>query len=311
MPASAPLPPDIQVFERGWLSSNSILLGGDPRGAVLVDSGYCTHAAQTAALLAEGLREDGARSTLRLIVNTHLHSDHCGGNAHLQRMHGCPIQIPPGDFAAASAWDEESLSYRATGQQCPRFIPDSAILPGQLLEQAGRTWQVHAAPGHDPHSIMLFEPESALLISADALWQHGFGIVFPEIDGLAAFDEVESSLELIESLSPRLVIPGHGAPFEDLPSALSEARSRLAFFRKHPKRHARHAAKALIMFHLLEVTRQSEPELLQWLAQTPIHANMWTRYFGEQSLQAWSLELLTELQAGAVIDRCDGLVTVA
>jgi glyoxylase-like metal-dependent hydrolase (beta-lactamase superfamily II) len=22
-----------------------------------------------------------------------------------------------------------------------------------------RPWQVHAAPGHDPHSVILFEPE--------------------------------------------------------------------------------------------------------------------------------------------------------
>lgn len=298
------LPPGLQVIERGWLSSNSVLLGGDERGAVLVDSGYCTHAAQTAALLDAALAADGG--PLRLIVNTHLHSDHCGGNAHLQALHHCPIWTPPGDFEAATEWDEAKLSYSATGQQCPRFTPTRSLAPGERLQQAGREWQVHAAPGHDPHSIILFEPESRLLISADALWERGFGIVFPEIDGVNAFSEVEAALALIESLNPELVIPGHGALFDDVPSALSEARSRLAFFRQRPDRHARHAAKALIMFHLLEVISQAQQPLLNWLMVTPIHRKLWQGYFQSQSLQAWSIELIDELLKSGAIRRRSG-----
>jgi glyoxylase-like metal-dependent hydrolase (beta-lactamase superfamily II) len=44
------LPDTVQVFERGWLSANNVLLfdGGE---ATLVDSGYVTHAGQTVALV--------------------------------------------------------------------------------------------------------------------------------------------------------------------------------------------------------------------------------------------------------------------
>ncbi len=300
------LPPGLQLIERGWLSSNSVVLGGDERGTVLIDSGYCTHAQQTAALLAAALAADAPGRPLRLIVNTHLHSDHCGGNAHLQALHHCPIWIPPGDFEAAKHWDEAKLSYEATGQQCPRFAPTRALAPGERLRQAGRDWEVHAAPGHDPHSIILFEPESRLLISADALWERGFGIVFPEIDGIDAFDEIQATLDLIESLNPALVIPGHGAPFDDVAAALSEARSRLTFFRQRPDRHARHAAKALIMFHLLEATNQAQQLLLDWLMVTPIHRKLWQGYFQSQSLQAWSIELIDELLKSGAIRRRDG-----
>ena len=48
MPSSL-LPDDIRVFERGWLSSNNILLLGQDNTA-LVDSGYASHAPQTLAL---------------------------------------------------------------------------------------------------------------------------------------------------------------------------------------------------------------------------------------------------------------------
>ena len=43
MPASTHLPQGVHVFERGWLSSNSVLLQ-DAEHSVLVDSGYHTHA---------------------------------------------------------------------------------------------------------------------------------------------------------------------------------------------------------------------------------------------------------------------------
>ena len=61
------------------------------------------------------------------------------------------------------SWDEDALSFRATGQQCPRFRFDGLLEPGQDVALGDSAWQVHAAPGHDPHSIILFEPRLAHL----------------------------------------------------------------------------------------------------------------------------------------------------
>ena len=82
------LPVSMRVFERGWLSANNILFIGR-RETTLVDSGYVTHAPQTLALVRHALGNRG----LNRIVNTHLHSDHCGGNAALQAAFGCRIAI--------------------------------------------------------------------------------------------------------------------------------------------------------------------------------------------------------------------------
>lgn len=73
------LPNGIQVFERGWLSSNNILFIG-AQSSALVDSGYSTHAELTTGLVSAALQQ----GPLDLLLNTHLHSDHCGGNAVLQ-----------------------------------------------------------------------------------------------------------------------------------------------------------------------------------------------------------------------------------
>ena len=308
--AATLLPADLRMLERGWLSSNSLLMLGDPRGAVIVDTGYCTHKAQTLALVRGVL---GPSEGLRLIVNTHLHSDHCGGNAHLSAAFDCPIWIPPGHYEAAVEWRDEALSYVRTGQQCERFTPARALRPGDVLEQDGRQWQAYAAPGHDPHSLILFEPESGVLISADALWEHGFGIVFPEIEAATGtgFAEVSATLDLIESLPARCVIPGHGPAFTDVANALANARDRLAFFKANPERHARHAAKALIKYHLLEVGHKPSTELLAWLSNTAIHRDTWQMYFARQSLETWTLELMEELARSNVIRVEDGTVSNA
>src|SRR3990167_411179 len=90
------LPPEITVFERGWLSSNNILFIGQRSGTALVDTGYCTHSAQTLALVQSAL---GGRP-LEHILNPPLHSDHCGGNAALQQAWpGVQTAIPPGQAA--------------------------------------------------------------------------------------------------------------------------------------------------------------------------------------------------------------------
>ncbi len=294
----AALPPDIVVLERGWLSSNNILLLGDEQSA-LVDSGYGTHAEQTLALVRARL---GARP-LDMLVNTHLHSDHCGGNAALQAAYPLlQTDIPPGQAEAVRAWDEDALSYAPTGQFCPRFSYDRLLAPGDSIRLGARDWHIHAAPGHDPDSVILFQPELRLLISADALWARGFGVVFPEIEGVSAFKDVERTLDVIESLRPRLVIPGHGSVLQDVPEALDYARRRLAQFTAEPLRHAQYAAKVLLKFKLLELQQITRQDLLRWAEATSYFHLLQTRHFAGANFDSWIHELIQDLlRSGAAL----------
>jgi glyoxylase-like metal-dependent hydrolase (beta-lactamase superfamily II) len=275
----ASLPPGVSVLERGWLSSNNILIQGRD-GTALIDSGYCTHAPQTLALVQAALQ--GRR--LDVLVNTHLHSDHCGGNAALQAAYpSLRTLIPPGQAQHVRAWDPYALSYTPTGQDCPRFKFDEVLQPGTDLRLGGALWQVHAAPGHDPHSVILFEPISRCLISADALWQRGFGVVFPELDGAQAFEEVAATLDVIEELNPRTVIPGHGAPFADVTQALTVARQRLAGFVASPHKHVQYAAKVMLKFKLLQAQSMTREALLSWAHGTPYLTQLFQSQFADMS----------------------------
>ena len=172
------LPKNMRVFERGWLSSNCILFMDDQH-SVLVDSGYSSHADQTVRLVQHAL----AGRPLAKLINTHIHSDHAGGNAAIQRAFGCQTIVPVGSAPAVSTWDEARLSYRATGQRCERFTIDGTVTDGDELEFGDMVWTALAAPGHDPESMIFFNEENGILISADALWEDGFGVVFPELGG--------------------------------------------------------------------------------------------------------------------------------
>jgi glyoxylase-like metal-dependent hydrolase (beta-lactamase superfamily II) len=297
----------ITVLQRGWLSSNNILVHAAPgeAGALLIDASHSNHAEQTVALVRQAL----AGQPLALLLNTHLHSDHCGGNAALQAAFGVPVAVPPGQAQAVADWDAARLSYEPTGQRCDRFSHQRVLAIGEALRAGGRSWQVLAAPGHDPHSVILFDAEQGVLVSADALWENGFGVVFPELEGEPGFDDVAAVLDLIESLAPQVVVPGHGAPFTDLAGALQRARIRLKGMRDAPQRHARHAAKVLIKYHLMEVRQQGWDAALDWAGATPLLQAVARRFGpGDAGLRDWAALLTRELLDQGALALSDGVL---
>lgn len=298
------LPSGITFFERGWLSSNNVLLEDEQR-AVLIDTGYCTHAVQTLALIRQVLQD----RPLDEIYNTHLHSDHCGGNAALQAQYPqSRLYIPPGNANHVFNWDPIALSHEPTGQSCPLFFATAALQPGTYFDAANLRWDILAAPGHDPHSVIFFNPSHGILVSADALWENGFGVVFPEIVGEPSFDSVEQTLRLIQSLEPRIVLPGHGAMFSDVKSALERAYKRLDYFRNTPINHANYAAKVLIKFKLLELQQISIPNLIEWASRTPYLQLLHKTYWPEISIENWLSKIFTQLETASAAHISNNLI---
>ena len=292
------LPAGVTVLERGWLSANNVLLC-DADNATLVDSGYVTHQAQTLALVAQALQG----RTLDQLANTHLHSDHCGGNQALQaRYPALKTWIPPGLAPAIHSWREDELSYKPTGQNCPPFTFTGLLQPGTSHRWADMEWEVHAAPGHDPHSVILFAPEHRLLMSADALWQNGFGVVFPELVGVDAFDEVGQTLDLIERLQPTTIIPGHGAVFTEVAPALALARSKLEGFAKNPERHARYGTKVLLKFKLPEWGQISKAEFIAWALGVPSLNDLHSIFGQGHDMGTWLDMMLAELARSGALE---------
>jgi len=61
-----------------------------------------------------------------------------------------------------------------------------------------------------------------------------------------------ATLDLIDSLPLRAVVPGHGSPFVDVKGALARARSRLDRLASDRSLNAWHVIKSLVKFRLLD-----------------------------------------------------------
>ncbi|WP_435751149.1 MBL fold metallo-hydrolase [Thauera sp. AutoDN2] len=306
MSASARLPSTLQVFERGWLSANNVLLfDGDE--ATLVDSGYLTHAAQTVQLVAGAL--DGRR--LARLINTHSHSDHIGGNASLKRAFGCAITVPEGMARAVAEWDEDALLLSIGAQSGERFRFDATLGAGARFLAGELEWEALAVPGHDMDALAYYNPDRRILISGDALWRDGFGILFAEVMGSDdALTQARGTLEAIGRLSVDVVIPGHGAPFSEFDDALERAFARIRAFEADGARMARNAIRACITFKLLEVRSMRLEDLPVHLAQTPLYRVANARFLGldYDALATW---VVGELERAGVARREGGLLLAA
>lgn len=117
-------------------------------GHVLIDGALPESAPQVAA----NIRSLGFRvEDVKLIVNSHVHFDHGGGIAELQRMSGAEV--------AASPWSAEVLTKSGVGKGDPQFdsLPPVALVPRATTLRDGQTLRVgdikltaHFTPGHTP-----------------------------------------------------------------------------------------------------------------------------------------------------------------
>lgn len=115
---------------------------------------------------------------------------------------------------------EEDLDDLTSYEDWRRFvhslIPADTWLNGdEVLEVAGRPWQMVHTPGHARSHVCLWSEVDGLLISGD----HLLGSITPHIDFRRGetdpLGDFLSSLERVEKLDPRIVLPGHGRPFAE------------------------------------------------------------------------------------------------
>jgi Zn-dependent hydrolases, including glyoxylases len=300
------LPDTIEVLERGWLSANNVLLfdGGE---AALVDSGYVSHAAQTVALVRAGL--DGRR--LGRLINTHSHSDHIGGNASVQRAFGCAITVPVGMERAVTHWDEAALLLSTAAQAGERFQVDATFAPGDRFLAGELEWQAIAAPGHDMDALAYYNAERRILMSGDALWRDGFGILFADVLGTG--DGLGEARRTLEGIGRLAVDVGDPRPRRALHRVRRRARARLRPPAGLRGRRRAHGAQRHPRLRHLQAARRAQHgarRLPRHLDETPLYREANQRFLGlaPDALAAW---LVKELERAGVARREHGMLVVA
>jgi len=199
--AAERLPAWVTWQRRPFPDCNLLLLRGSR--PALIDSGFVGHAAETAAWV----RVHSA--DVALVVNTHWHSDHVGGNARLQAM-GAGIAAAGPDAQAVARRDPGCCLAEYLDQPVAPYTVDEPLDDGQVVQLGEADWQVVRTPGHTPGHLSLWQPEERLLVVGDALSDYDVGWVNLALDGPTAATTALASLHRLADLAPRVLLPSHG-----------------------------------------------------------------------------------------------------
>ena len=151
---------------------------------------------------------------VRWLVLTHHHPDHHFGAIVFKRA-GARIVAHPDRRVLASEGGEDALIadwVRVVGLDAMRGFefadtPDRPVTGSDTLRMGGRSIVVtHPGAGHSAGDLMVWLPAERILFAGDVLVEDGVTMM---VDGSST--ELLGALARIDSLTPAIVVPGHGA----------------------------------------------------------------------------------------------------
>lgn len=205
-----------------WVVNAGFIVGEDE--TLIVDTGANAMAAATIHGYATAVRPE---NRLR-VVNTEKHFDHIGGNGFFQEL-GIPIHGQVGIARTAAEFAEERAGFHpAFHYATPLANPTVGIAGDQSFELGSCTVDVLLTPGHTPTNIALFERKDRVLYCGDCLTN----LYAPNLDaasGVADWRLWMASLDRIDSLSPEVIVCGHGpiVQGEDIVQVIQNVRTAL------------------------------------------------------------------------------------
>ena len=202
----------------------------DPSGVTIIDAGLPGfYGDLPKELAAMGRSLDDVRG----VVLTHGDTDHVGFAERLRRERGVPVFVHEADAARArfevrkpsSGWGPIKIgpllgflwySGLRGGLRIPPLTEVQTFEDGATLDLPGSPRVIHM-PGHTPGSAAIHVPSVSALFVGDTMTTRSVltGEVGP---GPAPFtldpERARASLERLEGIDARWVLPGHGEPWD-------------------------------------------------------------------------------------------------
>jgi glyoxylase-like metal-dependent hydrolase (beta-lactamase superfamily II) len=245
---------------------------------------------------------------LMLVVNTHWHSDHVGGNGRLQ-ADGAGIAAGAPDADAVARRDPGCCVAEYLDQPVAPYTVDEPLDDGQVLRLGDADWEVVCTPGHTPGHLSLWQPEERLLVVGDALSDYDVGWVNLALDGPDAAVTAVASLQRLADLAPRVLLPAHGPIPADPDAAFATALRRAQRLVDDPAGAVWYGARRIFAFALMIRSGIPAEEVEPYL-----HARAWlidaARLLGSRP-EGFAADLIDSMvRSGAVVLR-DGRIHAA
>ncbi len=166
---------------------------------VLVDTGT----GENMDYILKSIKQAGlSLDDLSLIVNTHNHYDHIGGNRYLDLK----VAMHQEDARALENGDDFATAASMFGESLGKMKVDIKLQEGDKIHD----FEVLHTPGHTSGGICLYDGET--LISGDTVFADGG---FGRTDLGGNMDEMIESLKCLTELKVHNLLPGHGPSTND------------------------------------------------------------------------------------------------
>lgn len=233
-------------FERKFPSANMILI--KDQLPTLIDTGFGSDTKSTEELIKEvGVSPD----KIHLIVNTHYHSDHVGGNYYLQKNYGIPIAAHKWEADLINTCDPEACSAEWLDQPVEPYRVNIKLADNDEISTGSRTLRVLHTPGHTLGHISLYEPEEEILICGDLFHKNDIGWINIFREGVTSLQRSLESLDRLSLLPIQHAYSGHGPQIENPKVAIDTARKRLEKWLSMPEKISWHACKRIFAYTLI------------------------------------------------------------
>jgi glyoxylase-like metal-dependent hydrolase (beta-lactamase superfamily II) len=204
--------------EKGMLDSNTYVIKGNP--SVIIDPG----SAEFLSALTQDLQRDGIQPTdIDIIVNTHLHGDHCWGNEAFKEISGAKILCHP---RQKRFWNTSIVEAANFFGLPPMAFTEDGYLDETKLDAGDIELELIPSPGHSPDSICFYSRKEKALICGDVIFAQNTGRV--DLPG-GNTDELKQSIERLSQLPIEYLLPGH----MDILTSAEEVRRNFEFVKEH------------------------------------------------------------------------------
>jgi glyoxylase-like metal-dependent hydrolase (beta-lactamase superfamily II) len=254
---------DLFFIERGYLNANHFVYRSE--NPVLIDTAYISDFDDTRARIeALGVK----LSKINLIISTHSHSDHIGGNKFIQDESGCDIAIHRIGKHFIDTRDDWATWWRYYDHEAEFFSATRVLDDGDRIAIGPHEFRIIYTPGHASDGIVLYNPKEKILISSDTLWENDMPGMTLRVEGSTALFRFEESLAKIRELDIRMVYPGHGRPFGNVAEAIARSQKKIRNYLKNKELIGLDLLKRITIYTLLMHKGFSEDHFFDHLMQT-------------------------------------------